>query len=231
MDYASALLWDGKANRLKEDRQNELNAPRTRCPSSIHHMVIISLFRTSSLRVTPSFFPEPSSMSLCLLPSGLLSPMSYPPLQWLTKTFDTRRCRIKTSSQIPAERAFPSHLFRAHTCHLQPHQSPDGTSLQQHLSARPSVMRTGRWIQFHPHSLLHAPCLDSPLKPLPPFQCKPEKLHQLIADRVLHHPSSSISWKKTVFCLVTDSPMRHAVHASRRWSTSLASPSNIRSLC
>lgn len=151
-----------------------------------------------------------SPFSSCLSP--LLSLMSYPPLQRLIKTFDTHRCRIKTSSQIP-KRVFPSHLCRAHTCHLQPHQCPDGTSLQQHLPARPSATMTGRWIQFHPHYLLHThpqpsvqamrleghsgdgkanvlPTLDSPLKLLPPFQCRPGKLHQLIADPAFHHPTS-----------------------------------------
>lgn len=110
----------------------------------------------------PSGTPRLSLQSLASSPFSsshllpLLSLMSYPLLQWLIKTFDTRRHRIKTGSQVPPESAFPTHLFRAHTCHLQPPQCPDGASLQQCLPARPSATTTGRWIQFHPHSLLHA---------------------------------------------------------------------------
>lgn len=88
-----------------------------------------------------SAFPPSQTTPLSLqsqasspFPSSRLSPlislMPYAPLQWLIKTFDTCRWRIKTSSHTPAEGTLRSHLFRACTCHQHTHQHPDGTSLQ-----------------------------------------------------------------------------------------------------
>lgn len=156
MDYANALSWDEKqTSRKRTGKINLMNHELDVLPP----YTIWLLSPLSAL--PPSGTPPLSLQSLASSPFSsshllpLLSLMSYPLLQWLTKTFDTRRCRIKTSSQVPPERAFPAHLFRAHTCHLQPHQCPDGASLQQRLRARPSATTTGRWIRFHPHYLLH----------------------------------------------------------------------------
>lgn len=155
MDYANALSWDEKqTSRRRTGKTNLMNHELDVLPP--HAIWLLSPFPAFPPPRTPPLSLQSLSsgpFSFCLSP--LLSLMSYPALQWLIKTFDTCRCRIKTSSQIPAERAFPTHLCRAHTCHLQPHQCPDGASLQQHLPARPSATTTRRWMQFHPHYLLH----------------------------------------------------------------------------
>lgn len=110
-----------KSKQVERQKINLVNRELDVLPlHNIRKSSIISIFPLS-LGTAPlplqSLVSGPVSSFLLIV---LLSLTPHPTLPWMIKVLEAHRCRIKASSQTSAERTFPRHLLRAHSCHLWP---------------------------------------------------------------------------------------------------------------